>query len=398
MSDAPGRPESERTETHDKRARLAETRKIVKLALDDGWSEAEIARRCRVDADKVAAWKNGKERARRHELQPLIDAFGWRLSRQKARVYLVVDPEAAPKWDDSEQARTLRAAASEMTALEERHAELLQAINLIARHVAINRLQATVAEKVTKFMAVRDAQPDPAEPAPPTEARRHYVGREMAPAVSMNDAELTASRRILAMTDDETADLTRLYKLREQFPYNIDGTIKLTRAHFEETHHLRPALIGGRVVFAYLIAHPAPSIGRDPRLRREPVARWVVHHLGADRFILVRQKRRTLSAARTQRWKASLEQASGAWRLPGTHAAATLNPEFVDAPDDAARWLATIEPPMTLAELLTFADAAIADPDRPHGPNDEVSLPFLLRKALIEQRFDVPGVVLHGLD
>lgn len=209
-------------------------------------------------------------------------------------------------------------------------------------------------------------------------------------------AWIEAAQRILQMTDVEETGLKRLVELRGALPHQFDEAIQMARAHFDETRSIRAALVGGRVVFSYLFTRPAHSIGRDPRLRREPIARWVVHHLGTDHFILVQQRRRLLSPPRAEQWRESLRNIN--WQGNGLHEAATITPELVDAHDDAARWIATIDPPTTLRALLDRIDALMHQPDPLHGPNDEVSLPFLLRKALIEQGFDVPGVVFHGID
>jgi len=65
------------------------TRELVKIALDDGMTQDEIRRACRVSQSTVSKWKNGKARASHDQLRPLIEKYGHRLQRATARTYLL---------------------------------------------------------------------------------------------------------------------------------------------------------------------------------------------------------------------------------------------------------------------------------------------------------------------
>ncbi len=86
-----------------KRQKFKHTRELIKIALDDGMTQEEIGRLCRVPQSTVSAWKNGKSKATAQQLEPLLSRYGARLRRSTARIYYlgeVVDvhgvPQAAP--------------------------------------------------------------------------------------------------------------------------------------------------------------------------------------------------------------------------------------------------------------------------------------------------------------
>lgn len=66
---------------------------------------------------------------------------------------------------------------------------------------------------------------------------------------------------------------------------------------------------------------------------------------------------------------------------------------WVDCADDAGRWISSLAGPTDAAGLLSYCDNYIGDPQRAHSPHDELALPFLLRKFLVDLGYDVPGVV-----
>jgi hypothetical protein len=43
--------------------------------------------------------------------------------------------------------------------------------------------------------------------------------------------------------------------------------------------------------------------------------------------------------------------------------------------------------------LISYCDDYIGNPQAVHSPHDELALPFLLRKMLVELGYDVPEVV-----
>ena len=126
--------------------------------------------------------------------------------------------------------------------------------------------------------------------------------------------------------------------------------------------------------------------------------RWHVHHQGKDRFVLVSQDRRLLVGWSRLRWINDLSHVFGNSRFG--YSAPEFPSQFgfngdqlwVDCADDAGRWISEIVGPTDAAGLIAHCDAYIADPSTQHNPHDEVALPFLLRKMLVEQGYEVPGV------
>ncbi|MGB3225945.1 MAG: helix-turn-helix transcriptional regulator [Desulforhopalus sp.] len=73
------------------------TRDLVRLALNDGWTQDEIATKCRTQQSVVSGWKNGSKPATEQILKPLLDIYGYKLRRKTFRVYWSLDNEINQK-------------------------------------------------------------------------------------------------------------------------------------------------------------------------------------------------------------------------------------------------------------------------------------------------------------
>jgi hypothetical protein len=154
-----------------------------------------------------------------------------------------------------------------------------------------------------------------------------------------------------------------------------------SRVYLVGTSPLKMVAVEGPIVLRYSFVRPE----EDPRGKawlRIPIGRWVVHRHGRGRFVLVELSRRPLDEERRARWAQELRRVSrsGYWE------------EWVDCADDAARWIARIDDPTDAGGLMTRCDEHVRDPARMHNPHDELVLPFLVRKMLVEQGFDVPDL------
>lgn len=139
---------------------------------------------------------------------------------------------------------------------------------------------------------------------------------------------------------------------------------------------LQVVQVEGAVTLRHTLHIPLEVNARSRRLEREPAARWLVHHLGRERFVLVRQRRRFHHGDERRQWQRITREYFS--QVP------------VEANDDAARWLSLVEGPMSPDQLLARADAAVAEEGELLG----VSLiPFLVRKMLLELGYPVEGVV-----
>ena len=76
-----------------KKKPFKQTRQLTNLALNDGWTQVEIAKKCRVHQSVVSGWKKGTKEAAESTLIPLLEIYGHKLRRNSFRVYWALDPE-----------------------------------------------------------------------------------------------------------------------------------------------------------------------------------------------------------------------------------------------------------------------------------------------------------------
>jgi len=63
------------------------TKELVRLALNDGWTQKEIADKCRTQQSVVSDWKKGSKLSTEQQLKPLLELYGHKLRRSTFRVY-----------------------------------------------------------------------------------------------------------------------------------------------------------------------------------------------------------------------------------------------------------------------------------------------------------------------
>mgnify|MGYP003386317217 CR=1 FL=1 len=78
-----------------KKKKFKQTRQLINLALNDGWTQVEIAKKCRVHQSDVSSWKKGAKEATESKLMPLLEIYGHKLRRNSFRVYWALDPETS---------------------------------------------------------------------------------------------------------------------------------------------------------------------------------------------------------------------------------------------------------------------------------------------------------------
>ena len=150
----------------------------------------------------------------------------------------------------------------------------------------------------------------------------------------------------------------------------------------------RVVQVEGPVLFRYTFCRPKRiERAKSVDLGREPIARWILHDLRRGKLLLVAQERRILSGRDLKRWA---NEVNGLGTFSSSVTPAYTH--WVDCTDDAGRWLSVLESPQSVEELLRFVDEYLADPKRRHSPHDELVLPYLIRKALVEHGHPVPGI------
>lgn len=314
------------------RKKYKHTRQLVQMALDDGMTQKEIADACRVQQSVVSKWKNGESRGTEEQLAKLIKKYGHRLNRTTSRVYRVM---AAPdaRWETTELGRQIVALCEQADRLDKR-----------------------------------------------SDQRR----------AEQFDKEL---RRLWRVTFPQYEDIWN-------WRYPLNMIIDHHQIEFASIFPTRVAQVEGPILFRYSFCRFEPRADRRGiDVPRMPVSRWTVHDGQLGRLILVRQYRAALTAQKHERWKEEIDDVSQSIAALAEQVKAKAGtvppmiPSFwVDSADDAAKWICRIEAPMTVEELLAFADQYVGDPLQIHSPHDELALPFLLRKALIEHGHQVPGL------
>lgn len=74
-----------------------QTRALIRLALNDGLTQKEIAALCRTQQSIVSAWAKGTKLANEGQLTELLTRYGHTLRRQSFRLYWSIDDETKTK-------------------------------------------------------------------------------------------------------------------------------------------------------------------------------------------------------------------------------------------------------------------------------------------------------------
>ena len=70
-----------------------QTKQLIKLALNDGWTQVDIGKACRVTQPVISSWKKGSSLAKEHQIQTLLEQYGHILRRKTFKVYWVIDED-----------------------------------------------------------------------------------------------------------------------------------------------------------------------------------------------------------------------------------------------------------------------------------------------------------------
>ncbi|WP_422460467.1 helix-turn-helix domain-containing protein [Endozoicomonas sp. ALB115] len=75
------------TQAKKKNKPFRQTKKLIRMALEDGWTQTEIAKKARVTQSVVSGWATGKTKAKENQIQFLLDEYGDRLRNGSCHVY-----------------------------------------------------------------------------------------------------------------------------------------------------------------------------------------------------------------------------------------------------------------------------------------------------------------------
>lgn len=85
------------TNSKKQKRKFKQTKQLVRLAINDGWSQVEIADKCRTQQSVVSAWSKGTKLGTEQQLKPLLEIFGYKLRRNTFRIYWNIDPTTKNK-------------------------------------------------------------------------------------------------------------------------------------------------------------------------------------------------------------------------------------------------------------------------------------------------------------
>lgn len=86
-------------ETKHKKAKrkFKQTKQLVRLAINDGWTQTEIGKACRTNQSVVSNWYKGAVQGTEQQLKPLLEQYGHKLRRNSFKVYWSFDPQTGAK-------------------------------------------------------------------------------------------------------------------------------------------------------------------------------------------------------------------------------------------------------------------------------------------------------------
>lgn len=87
----------EASSTKKEKRKFKQTKQLVRLALNDGLSQSEIATQCRTQQSIVSGWSKGEKFATEQQLKPLLEVYGHKLRRNSFRLYWDIDPQTLQK-------------------------------------------------------------------------------------------------------------------------------------------------------------------------------------------------------------------------------------------------------------------------------------------------------------
>ncbi|MCA9524664.1 MAG: helix-turn-helix transcriptional regulator [Myxococcales bacterium] len=315
------------------RRKFRDTRRLIRIALEAGMTQTEIAKLCRTTQSTVSGWANGKTKAFEHQVEPLLDRFGRSLERRRETWYYVDGP-SDEEWALTEEGRAFRQEADALA-----HLDSLRLRRKVEESVFRRQEQ-----KVLVTLSLDSPIHDPS-----SQHGFFYHPNEKRPAYERNVfvEPLLAWRRA-----------------RDRGVAVVEGALIFR-------HALREMLA---------VTEFADTV--QPRWKT--VAQWKVHVV-AEAFVLVLQRRMGVSS------RSSVNSYNRKGEKRETGHGSTV-PQQVFCEDQDAEWLSTIEEALTLEDLLDRADHFARDPSWRHLPDDQATLPLRLRRALAEAGYPVPGL------
>lgn len=281
-----------------------QTKKLIRLALDDGWTQKEIAAKARVQQSVVSGWATGKTKAKRHQIEFLLEEYGSQLRKLSSSIY------------------------SSQNYYYELTPELLS------------------------FFKSSDIDVQQFE----------RKGR-----ISSSEA-----RKLLK----EKSMHAQLQQLLDRFESLSDEVITQVEAP---------------VIFKFVFQD---EVTRGKQRKKFSVKRWILHSLGGQRFLLAIQSRRELTNQQRQEEitrRRNFQYPGCQWSSGGQN----IEDIFISTcNDESCRWNTSLHEFRSIETIIQETDELLKDMRTSmfHNMQDVVTLPFLLKKALLDAGYAVKGV------
>lgn len=357
--------------------RYKHTRELVRIALQEGMTQVEIARVCRTTQSVVSEWANGKKKAAENVIKPLLDRYGHRLRRASFRLYLVqLQPEVP--WEQTETGKLALRLSEDPTGFVRERLSKEEWEALVMPYVRRKRKPTegvagaeTVAPPGRRTGGWR--QPSPTPPLPvdlniPTE-------EDLLPITAADIQE--AEQRLNLGTHPAMAAAWIGLGLEAAPVYSGAYGVEAMKADYLRPYQ-RLVRVEGAPLWRHVMAVPVPTtsyLGKTEvkGIAMQPRKRLLVHPATeSGQFWLVCQSRRHLTGSELHTWerqKAAIERGGSSG-----------DEGEIRSEDDVARWIGTVVGPLSLGDLLDAVQKRLVDA----GPHDRAVVPFTLRKALVE--------------
>tara|TARA_R110000751_G_scaffold307898_2_gene434288 strand:- start:65527 stop:66183 length:657 start_codon:yes stop_codon:yes gene_type:complete len=79
--------------TKKNKRKFKQTKQLVRLAINDGWTQSEIAKACRTHQSIVSDWYKGVNQGTEQQLKTLLEQYGHKLRKNSFRIYWNIEPE-----------------------------------------------------------------------------------------------------------------------------------------------------------------------------------------------------------------------------------------------------------------------------------------------------------------
>ncbi|KQB54541.1 hypothetical protein AQS70_07090 [Pseudomonas endophytica] len=125
------------------------TRQLIRLALNNGWTQSEIAEKCRTQQSTVSAWSKGVKYATETQLMPLLELFGHKLRRNTFRVYWALDSTTQAKTFFRVEGKVVFTEV--VFDLKESHGKAIQklpVLKLVVHHQGADRFRVVLQNRV----------------------------------------------------------------------------------------------------------------------------------------------------------------------------------------------------------------------------------------------------------